>query len=209
VSEKQLNIELVIDTKKWIEDISDNLGVWSKLDILPWGGNYKPETYAVLSRNTNGINVIMRCYEKKIRAEVTKRNDFVCTDSCMEFFFAPMPTKSLAYFNFEVNPKGVMYIGYSEKGTREGSNPINAPDNDYFDMKALIKDDFWQISYHIPYELIKKFIPSFDENKCDYITGNFYKCGDLTQEPHYLVWNNIENSKPDYHLPAFFGRMLF
>jgi hypothetical protein len=39
--------------------------------------------------------------------------------------------------------------------------------------------------------------------------GNFYKCGDHLKVPHFLSWNPIKTEKPDFHLPAFFGKMRF
>ena len=41
------------------------------------------------------------------------------------------------------------------------------------------------------------------------VRANFYKCGDNLTEPHYLAWNNIKSAKPDFHLPEFFGTLIF
>ncbi len=38
--------------------------------------------------------------------------------------------------------------------------------------------------------------------------GNFYKCGDLTSEPHYLSWAPVTFEHPNFHLPAFFGNLI-
>lgn len=40
------------------------------------------------------------------------------------------------------------------------------------------------------------------------LRGNFYKCGDLTAEPHYLSWSPIAFERPNFHLPEFFGELL-
>ena len=39
--------------------------------------------------------------------------------------------------------------------------------------------------------------------------GNFYKCGDLLQVPHFLSWNPIQLPKPCFHCPEFFGELIF
>ncbi|MHB1455061.1 MAG: carbohydrate-binding family 9-like protein [Saccharofermentanales bacterium] len=39
-------------------------------------------------------------------------------------------------------------------------------------------------------------------------TGNFYKCGDKTDCPHYGCWNPILLPAPDFHVPAFFGDFI-
>lgn len=181
---------------------------WIDIDIYPWGGDYRPKTLAKIYRDDAGINIRMRSYENEIRAEMTERNSEIYTDSCMEFFFNATPEDTAAYMNFEVNPKGIMYIGFSPTGHRNGTGPIPAPENDYFSMEADIKESYWEISYRVPYEFIKKHFASFDINKAKYIKANFYKCGDMTKYPHYAVWNMIENDIPNYHLPQFFGKII-
>ncbi len=40
------------------------------------------------------------------------------------------------------------------------------------------------------------------------LRGNFYKCGDLTSDPHYLSWAPISFERPNFHLSAFFGTLI-
>ncbi|MDR1556412.1 MAG: hypothetical protein LBS88_05185, partial [Tannerellaceae bacterium] len=35
------------------------------------------------------------------------------------------------------------------------------------------------------------------------------KCADDTDTPHYLSWNPIAVSAPDFHRPDFFGEIYF
>ena len=39
------------------------------------------------------------------------------------------------------------------------------------------------------------------------IKANFYKCGDLTPEPHFLSWSPIDLPEPNFHTPQFFGQL--
>ena len=39
--------------------------------------------------------------------------------------------------------------------------------------------------------------------------GNFYKCGDLLQTPHFLSWAPIGLPQPKFHCPEFFGKLNF
>ena len=39
--------------------------------------------------------------------------------------------------------------------------------------------------------------------------GNFYKCGDKLQTPHFLSWSPIRLEKPQFHCPQFFGTLNF
>lgn len=217
-------IEKTTNREKWFQTkhlLNKDDSSWIILDTMPWGGNYKPLTLASVSRDSDGLNIYMRSYEKKIRFVGRKRNDLVCQDSCMEFFFAPMGPDNPAYFNFEVNPLGVMYIGFSKEGTRQSSVQAAADKEDsYFNIKAMSlaqaetyntknaenSDAYWDISYSIPFAWIQEYLPEFEpaapEKK---ISANFYKCGDLTDTEHYVVWSGIETRRPDYHRPEFFG----
>jgi hypothetical protein len=40
------------------------------------------------------------------------------------------------------------------------------------------------------------------------ITGNFYKCGDETEYPHFGCWNLIASPVPDFHRPEYFGEIV-
>ena len=39
--------------------------------------------------------------------------------------------------------------------------------------------------------------------------GNFFKCGDLTEQAHYLSWNPVTSEQPDFHRPQDFGLLRF
>jgi len=39
--------------------------------------------------------------------------------------------------------------------------------------------------------------------------ANFFKCGDDTQQPHFLSWQPIDTPRPDFHRPEFFGFLQF
>ena len=45
------------------------------------------------------------------------------------------------------------------------------------------------------------------DHKPEKLLGNFYKCGDATEMPHYLSWNPIQTERPDFHRPEFFGEL--
>ena len=41
-----------------------------------------------------------------------------------------------------------------------------------------------------------------------FFTGNFYKCGDETEFPHYGMWSEAVSDTPDFHRPECFGRLI-
>ncbi len=223
-SQPILTVEKVQNREKWYQTkhlLSRDDSSWIRIDTMPWGGTYKPVTLAAVGRDHSSLHLYMRSYEKKLRFKASRRNDPVCQDSCMEFFFSPMGPENPAYFNFEVNPLGVLYIGFSQNGTRSDSKQAAAhKENTYFNMKAMSRSQaeeynrkngenpeaFWDISYSIPFQFIQEYMPDFDPfQPGKRISANFYKCGDLTEIEHYVVWNCIESPKPDYHRPEFFG----
>lgn len=179
------------------------------INDFPWG---RPEVYptacAHISFIQEGIFVHLYAEEQFIRATVTEDNGPVYMDSCLEFFFCPMPGVSDSYFNFEVNPLGALYVGFSSKGTREDSKPI-----DYSEFKEIIgvkvnrKENSWDVSYKVPYKLIQIYMPEFAKAEHGCISANFYKCGDETKYPHFAVWNHIDPqvvTKPDFHVVKYF-----
>ena len=179
------------------------------INDFPWG---RPEVYptacAHISFVQEGIFVHLYAEEQFIRATVTEDNGPVYMDSCLEFFFCPMPGVSDSYFNFEVNPLGALYVGFSSKGTREDSKPI-----DYSEFKEIIgvkvnrKENSWDVSYKVPYKLIQIYMPEFAKAEHGCISANFYKCGDETKYPHFAVWNHIDPqvvTKPDFHVVKYF-----
>ena len=61
----------------------------------------------------------------------------------------------------------------------------------------------WMVALVIPYPAI-----GLDPNNLpEKIQANFYKCGEETAHPHYLSWNPIKTSRPDFHRPEYFGEL--
>lgn len=65
----------------------------------------------------------------------------------------------------------------------------------------------WDLYYSLPFSLLRLFFPAFHPHGI--MRGNFYKCGDLTQQEHYLAWNRVACAEPDFHRPEFFGELVF
>ena len=54
-------------------------------------------------------------------------------------------------------------------------------------------------------------LESLYERSCDFpaghrMRGNFYKCGDLTDAPHWGSWAPVE--RVDFHVPHLFGEII-
>lgn len=143
--------------------------------------------------------------EAAIRATATGELDSVCQDSCLEFFLAPLPG-DVRYFNFEYNLLGTLYLGFgAERATR--ARQILRDPKELFRPEPFQTEDGWGIVYQIPLSFLQMYFPGFafsGEAAC-----NFYKCGDRTEQPHYLAWSPLTCDKPDYHRRQDFGVLCF
>lgn len=145
--------------------------------------------------------VRMEAKEQPIRATLTGKLDAVCTDSCLEFFLAPR-VNDARYFNFEFNPLGTLYLGFGgERATRVRQIVKDAEKT--FSPRPFFTDEGWGIEFRIPISFLRVYDPELvfaGEMHC-----NFYKCGDLTEAPHYLAWAPLSSETPDYHRRQDFG----
>lgn len=152
------------------------------------------------------LYIRQQAWEKNIRAEHTQQLQQVCEDSCMEFFFAP--AQDGRYFNLEINPNGCVRLGF---GPAAGLRTLLVPRNmeQLFDVRAARTEDGWTLTYRIPQAFLRLFYPEFRYECGTLLRGNCYKCGDLTDHPHYLSWNAINSETPNFHRSEDFGLFFF
>jgi hypothetical protein len=188
-----------------IEPIKIEHYLWMK-------NNYHPEVIVKACYSNEYIYVNFLVYEKKVTATYLNIGDPVFKDSCVEFFINLFPDETEEYFNIELNAIGTIKMGYGVKRNRKYLTV-----SDLSEMKVVtsIKNPvtgfhgsgYWKLYCTIPIILLEK--TSKRKFKGDNAIGNFYKCGDETEFKHYGMWNLIENSKPDFHLPEYFGKIIF
>ena len=189
------------DDSKWDEINALNV------DCFPWGVNgYKPNTIVRIVYSDLGFCVKMETDETPLLARFTEDNSLVCKDSCMEFFFGGNQTGD--YLNFEFNPNGAMLLGVGDG--RENRTLINF-DRDLFDIESAVSDGKWALKFFIPFEFSNQYFAKPIGVSLKHTTefyGNFYKCGDETDHPHWGCWNKIATKQPDFHQPEFFGKFI-
>ena len=171
---------------------------------------YDPKASAKLVHDDQNILMQLTAEEDFIRSEVFTFNGAVCDDSCLEVFIAP-PAKPDTYFNLEINPAGVVYLGVGQ--IRENRTKID-PEiiKKYITVMAETFEDDpekrgkWQLTVIMNKDI---FPAIMDVPFCSGEgTGNFYKCGCRVTR-HYLSWNPVGTEHPDFHTPAFFGKVVF
>ena len=172
------------------------------IDKVLWTNDAGILSKGQLCYDNEALYVHLITKEEHIRAEYSEPLSPVCNDSCLEFFFKIEGEEN--YFNFEVNPNGCMCIQF---GKKERFDIVREDGKQYFGVDTKRTPDGWEVFYRIPLEFIRFFHKdfSFDRN----LKGNMYKCGNLTATKHFVAWCPIDSDTPNFHLPEFFGRMIF
>ena len=171
----------------------------------PWLTPCDIGAQAQMCHDGEKMYIRMTTREAHVRATLTGALDQVCNDSCLEFFFAPK-TDDARYFNFEWNKLCNAYVGFG--GARKTrvrqilKNPTLLLEPQSFDTA-----DGWGVEFVVPKSYIQMYMPDF-ELKGE-AAGNFYKCGDETEIPHYLAWAALSSEKPDFHRRGDFGTLVF
>lgn len=172
------------------------------ISTYKWTEGYAPEAYAqlvcVLGK---GFALRMTCKEANPKAVYSNYNDPVYKDSCLEFFVS-FNNASNKYMNFEMNSNGAFLAAVRTE--RANKTPINmlAP---LPKVTATKCEDGWRVEVFFSNDFIGKTFGKFCFAKGESFKGNFYKCGDETEIPHFGMWSPIESEKPDFHRPEFFG----
>lgn len=167
---------------------------------------YAPEVKLSVAHTADRLLVRFDVTEDNPKAVTTENNGPVWEDSCCEFFVS-IPGQP-GYFNFETNCIGA---GLAAKRT-------SREDCVHFDDEKMAKvirrstlgcqpldikeTTAWALELEVPFEVLGL------DGCPECLNANFYKCGDKTDKPHYISWNRIDNPKPNFHLPEFFGTLV-
>jgi hypothetical protein len=193
---------------------------WQALPVLTidrylWVDNgYSPPVEARLCYSPQNLYVFFKVFEPKIRIQFTKFQDPVYKDSCAEFFINPFPEKKVGYVNIETNAIGAVLIAIGPD--RRSRARISRGDLKGFEIVTSVKKplegvhdaEYWTLIYKLPLALFEKYYGAKIKPGC-VARGNFYKCGDETDFPHYGAWSPVFVAAPDFHRPEFFGTLRF
>lgn len=181
------------------------------ISYIPWP-EFKSDAKAnfVIAHNTDAIILWYQIEERYLIANELN-NGNIHNDSCVEFFIAFDDDK--AYYNLEFNCLGATKIGYGKRRSGRELLPAEVIGKISFSSRINSKlgkkqEGFdWEIVLIIPKEIfIHHTISSFNLLKAK---GNFYKCGDGLPEPHFLTWNMVTGTKPNFHKTDCFGALEF
>jgi hypothetical protein len=181
------------------------------IDVINWSKyKYKPVVVFDIARSNRFLYIRFFVKGNSLKAVYSEDNSPVHKDSCVEFFMKK--TDEEGYTNFEFN-----CIGTCDAARRK-SRTIQTPlsEKEYKSIRrysSLERKTFpekrgvyeWELVVAIPLVLMG-LNPEYMPEK---ILGNFYKCADETNYPHYVSWNPIFTPEPDFHRPDFFGELCF
>lgn len=184
---------------------------WSQIPALPidnlcWTPAIAITAQAQICYDEEALYVRLSAREAVIRAEHTGPIGMPCEDSCLEFFFSPIPGDD-RYLNFEYNPNACLYLGMGS-GIHDLVRLLPDSKNPFRPQPRRI-DGGWEIVYQVPTEFVRRFFPDYAPVSGGTIRANFYKCGDLTPQEHYLSWNPMTCDTPAFHRPCDFGLLTF
>lgn len=178
----------------------------AEISTYKWdSGAYKPRSYGQLALLESGeLCVRMTSFEANPRATYTRPNSPVCNDSCLEFF-AAFNNASNEYVNIELNAKGACCAT-----RRHSTGPVTNIDLiielPVFTTQVL--SDRWSVEFSLTPEQIDGLFPGTQLKSGYSFRGNFYKCGDNTDIPHYGMWNEVVSNTPCFHMPEYFGKIV-
>jgi hypothetical protein len=203
-------------------------GVWDKpiwknvpaVEITHYMGNkpsFLPSTFAKLMYDEENIYGIFLVKDKFVHCLVQETNGHVSGDSCVEFFFSPDESKPLFYFNLEINCGGIPLMQYVTVPRKEyvfiDESQISKVEIAHsLPQKVfpeIVEDITWTIEFKLPFEILEQYAGISHPKSGVKWKANFYKTASTTGNPHYLTWSHVDQPKPDFHLPQYFGTLVF
>ena len=177
-----------------------------------------PRTQARLAYDEQFIYVIFKVDDRYVRAVAPHHQANVCHDSCVEFFFTPGSDPAVGYFNLEMNCGGTMLF---KSQLRSRKSFVLIKDSDLqciavaHTLPRIVEPEIteprtWTLEYRVPHDLLTRYC-STAHMPGPGVTwrGNLYKCANKTSHPHSLTWAPVSNSTPNFHLPQYFGTLIF
>jgi len=178
---------------------------------------FRPKARAKMMYDTENIYVIFQVHDRYVRCLTNKFNGPVWQDAAVEFFFAPDSKTPERYFNLETNCGGTPLMHFNLVPRKE-SKEISVEDLKKIEIAHSLPEIIdpeitepvtWTLEYRIPLSLLKKYAPVTSPGNGVIWKANFYKIAENNSNHHYITWSPVENDKPDFHLPKFFGKLIF
>lgn len=213
---KKLNTDLSIDGN-WYKQEWQNV---EGLNILNHMGSYPhffPKTKVKLLYDEEHLYGIFLVEDRFVQCVVEENNGPVYEDSCVEFFFSPDENNPLFYFNLEMNCGGVALMQFATEPRKKFNYILpseiaqveiahSLPNKVFPEIQEEV---LWTIEFKLPFTILSRYSTISYPKPGVVWKGNFYKTASKTSNPHYITWSFIDRPNPDFHLPEFFGSLVF
>ncbi len=184
----------------------------------PHSSDHHPVVHAQIGHSRDRLHLRFTVHDRHVRSIVVQANGPVCTDSCVECFVEPL--LGLGYFNIEVNAGGTLHVSHI-------TDPTPLPEGGFAGCAMLGPDELATIAVAttLPRVIDPEIAGPLDWAMCagipiDLFTrrlgrappvpgtwrGNFYKCADLSSQPHWASWAPI-GERLAFHVPGHFGEL--
>lgn len=176
------------------------------IDCYQWECDvpYRPKAFAKMAFVENeGVYALLMCEEEKPRTVCECTGDKVYQDSCLEMFLS---IGDSGYINIETNSAGV-YL--SEFGKNRAERRILFEITKKEPLVTPVRNGkMWGNEIFVSNELLRELYPNFSSVTTGEYRGNFYKCGDLTQTPHYGSFSPMRTLNLGFHDPEYFAHFI-
>lgn len=183
--------------------------------FLPIGSTHRPAVHVQLGHSGDHLHLRFSVQDRYVLSRATDFNAMVCKDSCVEFFFEPVP--GLGYFNLEMNAGGTPLCFHITDARR-------VPDG-FAAFEKLNADELGAIAIAgtLPRTVDPEIATPLDWALCAHIPlapfarrlgralpvpglwrGNFFKCADESSHPHWGSWAPL-GEELNFHQPERFG----
>lgn len=178
---------------------------------------FRPVVRARTGYDEDNLFLIFRTEERFARCITTEINGPVWRDSSVEFFFSPDMRFPERYFNLEINCGGTPLLHYNLVPRREviEITPEEISKITISHSLPVIVDPeitsaiSWIIECKIPFSLLGRYSDVTTPAPDVIWKANFYKVAVNNSNPHYMTWSPVKKNIPDFHLPAYFGNLIF
>lgn len=197
--------------KEYLTYIYDEKPSWdsvpkAEISCYQWEGSekYRPEAYAKMCFvKDKGVYVLLMCSEEAPKTDCKSVNDPVYHDSCLEMFLS---FGQEGYLNIETNSAGVYLSEFGKtRGSRRFLSDITSEVPTVTPQRV---GAYWGNEIFFPNIIFKALYPDFDTVRPGTYRGNFYKCGDLTEIPHYGSFAPMGAFELGFHNPELFAYFI-
>ena len=178
---------------------------------------FRPKVKVKMMYDDDNLYLIFKVKDRYVRSIVENFNGPVSTDACVEFFFSPEIDFPKRYFNLEINAGGIPLMAYHTYGQKE-SKKFSIEDLKKIEIAhslpvkvdpEITKPVTWTIEYKLPISVLRKY-GNVPQPKAGVTwNANFYKTASKGNNIHYITWSYVDNEKPNFHLPQYFGKIEF